>query len=125
MVVIPACVSHLQDEGEAAGGLVGVNQADYVGVMEPLEQVELLSHAVSPHQLLVDVLDGHRALGATLVATLDHREAPPGGRRRRCRSFMYIYEISNTYFVLVSSLVTCPVQQPQCSETQSCPSSSL
>lgn len=75
------CCLHLQDEGEAAGGLVRVDQADYVGVLEPLEQVELLSHVVPPHQLLVDVLDGHRALGAALVAALDDGEATPGGRR--------------------------------------------
>lgn len=77
-----SCCLHLQDEGEAAGGLVRVDQADYVGVLEPLEQVELLSHVVPPHQLLVDVLDGHRALGAALVAALDDGEATPGGGRR-------------------------------------------
>lgn len=69
--------SHLQDEGVAAGGFVRVYQADDVEVLESVEQIELLRHPVSPHQLLVHVLDRHRPLGAPLVAPLDHRETAP------------------------------------------------
>lgn len=72
---------HLQDEGVAAGGLISVYEADYVGVLEPLEQIELLGHPVPPHQLLVDVFDHHRTFGAALVAALDNGETTPGNRR--------------------------------------------
>ncbi len=41
--------SHLQDEGIAAGGFICVYQADHVGMLEPLEQIEFLSDPVSPH----------------------------------------------------------------------------
>lgn len=40
---------HLQDQGVAAGGFKRVYQVDYVGVLEPLEQTEFLSHPVPPH----------------------------------------------------------------------------
>lgn len=97
---------HLQDEGEAAGGLVRVDQADYVGVLEPLEQVELLSHAVPPHQLLVHVLDGHSALCAELVATLDDGEATPSGRKTKRRFLMeYIFFLQNALVWFSSILV--------------------
>lgn len=74
--------SHLQDEDVAAGGLVRVDQTDYVRVLEPLEQVEFLSHPVPPHQLLVHVFDRHRAFGALVIATLDDRETAPGEEKR-------------------------------------------
>lgn len=51
-------------------------------VLEPLEQIELLSHPVPPHQLLVDMFDRHCAFGATLVTTLDNRETTPGEEKR-------------------------------------------
>lgn len=72
---------HLQDEGVAAGGLIRVYEADYVGVLEPLEQIELLSHPVPPHQLLVDVFDRHCTFGPALVTALDNGETAPGDRR--------------------------------------------
>lgn len=75
--------SHLQDEGVAAGGFIRVYQADYVGVLESLEQIEFLSHPVPPHQLLVHVFDRHRAFGAALVAALDDRETTPGEKENR------------------------------------------
>lgn len=99
------CCLHLQDEGEAAGGLVRVDQADYVGVLEPLEQVELLSHVVPPHQLLVDVLDGHRALGAALVAALDDGEATPGGRRHGA-FFSKLFLIITHTWLMVSYILS-------------------
>lgn len=70
--------SHFQDEGVAAGGFIRVYQADYVGVLKPLEQIEFLSHPVPPHQLLVHVFNRHCAFGAPLVTTLDNRETTPG-----------------------------------------------
>lgn len=70
--------SHLQDEGVAAGGFVRVDQAHYVGVLEPLQQVEFLSHPVPPHQLLVHLFDRHQTLDALLVTSLHHGETAPG-----------------------------------------------
>lgn len=70
-------VLHLQDEGVAAGGLVRVYQADDVGVLESHVQVEFLSHPIPPHQLLVHVFDRQRALGASLIVTLDDGETTP------------------------------------------------
>lgn len=93
--------SHLQDEGVAAGGFIRVYQADYVGVLEPLEQIEFLSHPVPPHQLLVHVFDRHSTLGAPLVTTLDNRETTPGEKKdgyQRSVS-LRLYEI---YFIQVS-----------------------
>lgn len=52
-----------------------------MGVLEPLEQIELLSHPVPPHELLVHVFDRHRTLGASLIATFDYRETTPGGKK--------------------------------------------
>lgn len=86
--------SHLQDEGVAAGGLIRVDQADYVGVLEPLEQVEFLSHPVPPHQLLVHLFDRHRTFGAALVTTLDHRETTPGEEREDGHSEIHIIHTS-------------------------------
>ena len=75
----PAQHSHFQDQGVAAGGLVGVQQADDMGVLEPLQDAQLLGHLVTLHQLLVDQLDRHGSLGAALVAPLHYRKAPPSG----------------------------------------------
>lgn len=46
-------------------------------VLESLEQIELLGHPVSPHQLLVDVFHGHGAFGGPVVTALDNRETTP------------------------------------------------
>ncbi|KAF3833684.1 hypothetical protein F7725_024888 [Dissostichus mawsoni] len=82
-------VGHQQDEGVAAGGFVRVDQADYVGVLQPLEQVEFLRDPVPPHQLLVHLFDRHQTLGAPLVTPLHHRETTPGEkeeeRQRVCQ----------------------------------------
>lgn len=40
-------------------------------------QVELLSHPIPPHQLLVHMFDRQRALGASLIVTLDDGKATP------------------------------------------------
>lgn len=119
---------HLQDEGVAAGGLIRVYEADYVGMLEPLEQIELLGHPVPPHQLLVDMFDRHCTFGAALVAALDNGETPPGNRRHRPDCLLSALVVLLQYIVKKEreeNLITWPVQQPQCSETQSCPSSSL
>lgn len=68
---------HLQHQGVAAGRLVRVQQADDVGVPDSHVQVEFLSHPIPPHQLLVDVFDRQRALGAPLIVTLDDGKTTP------------------------------------------------
>lgn len=62
-----------------------------MGVLESLEQSELLSHTVPPHQLLVHMFDGHRAFGAPLVAALDDRKTTPGERRDGRRSEVSLF----------------------------------
>ena len=90
--------SHLQDEGVAAGGFVRVDQADYVGVLQPLEQVEFLRDPVPPHQLLVHLFDRHQTLGAPLVTPLHHRETTPGEKKEvgwftsGCRREIQLYQ---------------------------------
>ena len=75
--------SHLQDKDVAARGFIRVYETDYVRVLEPLEQIEFLSHPVPPHQFLVHVFDRHRTLGALVVAPLDNRETAPGEEKHR------------------------------------------
>lgn len=53
-----------------------------MGVLESLQQVELLSHPVSFHQLLVDVFDGDGTFGAAVVAALDDGETAPGEEKQ-------------------------------------------
>lgn len=53
-----------------------------MGVLQPLEQIQFLSHPVSPHQLLVHLFDRDGAFSSPVIATLDDREAPPGGYTR-------------------------------------------
>lgn len=92
--------SHLQDKSVAAGGFIRVNQADYVGVLESLKQIEFLSHPVPPHQLLVHVFDRHCTFGPPLVTTLDDRETTPGGNREDGRSEVSLLT-SDTCFLLL------------------------
>lgn len=73
---------HLQDQNVAAGGLKRVEQAHEVRVLEPLQQVELLGHPVSLHQLLVHVFNGDRTFGAAVIAALDDGETTPEEKKR-------------------------------------------
>lgn len=79
---------HLQHQGVAAGRLVRVQQADDVGVPDSHVQVEFLSDPVPPHQLLVDVFDRQRALGAPLIVTLDDGKTTPVEKGDNLLSFL-------------------------------------
>lgn len=46
-------------------------------------QVELLSHPIPPHQLLVHMFDRQGALGASLIVTLDDGKTTPVERDQR------------------------------------------
>lgn len=58
-------------------------------VLESLEQIELLGHSVSPHQLLVDVFHSHHAFGAPVVAALDDRETTPDEKTTQSVRLLY------------------------------------
>lgn len=99
-----------------------------MGVLQPLEQIQFLSHPVSPHQLLVHLFDRDGAFSSPVIATLDDREAPPGGytNKKDTGGLRCIPHSAseNVDWVRVDG-VTFPVRPLRCSETQSCLSSSL
>ena len=64
--------SHLQDKNEAAERLVRVQQFDQVGMVQTLQEADLLQHLFSAQQLLVDVFRCHCPFAPSLVAPLDH-----------------------------------------------------
>lgn len=65
-----------------------------MGVLEPLEQIEFLSHPVPSHQFLVHLFDRHRTFGAPVVTAFDDRETTPGGEVREdsvCHSHINMF----------------------------------
>lgn len=70
--------SHLQDKSVAAGGFIRVYQANYVGMLQPMEQTEFLSHFIPSHQSLVHLFNCNSTFGTPVVATLNNRETAPG-----------------------------------------------
>lgn len=77
----PRLRSHLQDEDVAAGGLVRVQKSDQVGVVQGLEESDLLQNLLSTQQLLVDVFSCDGAFTPSLVTPLGHGEPAPAQQR--------------------------------------------
>lgn len=64
--------SHLQDEDVAAGCLKRVQKFDQVGVVQGLQDPDLLQHLLPTQQLLVDMFCCDGAFAASLVTPLGH-----------------------------------------------------
>lgn len=70
------------------GCLVCVQQLDHVGMIQSLEEADLLHRLLSTQQLLVDVFRRNRALAPPLVTPLGHREATPEGLRANTDQYL-------------------------------------
>lgn len=64
--------SHFQYEDIAVGCLVCVQQLDQVGMVQGLEESDLLQHLLSTQQLLVDMFCCNSAFAPFLVTPLSH-----------------------------------------------------
>lgn len=72
---------HFQYKYVAVGHLVGVQQLNQVGMVQSLQESDLLQHLFSAQQLFVNVFGRDCALAPSLVAPFSHREAAPEERR--------------------------------------------
>lgn len=71
---------HLQHKDVAVGRLVGVQQPDQVGMVQSLQESDLLQDLLSAQQLLVHMFCCYRPFGPPLVTALGHGESAPGGQ---------------------------------------------
>lgn len=69
--------AHFQNQDVTGGGLEGVKKAHEEGVLQALQDAELMSDLVTLHQLLVHKLCGHCSFGSLLVTFLNYSKPAP------------------------------------------------
>lgn len=64
--------SHLQHKNVAVGRLISVQHPDQVGMVQSLQESDLLQDLLSAQQLLVHMFSCHRPFTPPLVTALSH-----------------------------------------------------
>lgn len=97
--VLSLLYSHLQDQDVAAGRLIRVQKFDQVGVVQGLQEPDLLQYLLPTQQLLVDVFGCDGAFAASLVTPLSHWEPAPAEWRGEFPSHWMLTQQSH-FFLL-------------------------
>lgn len=69
--------AHFQNQDITGGGLEGVKKTHKEGVLEVLQDAELMGDLITLHQLLVHKLCGHCSFGSLLITFLNHSKSAP------------------------------------------------